>query len=175
VPTLPSAPVASQAGFDGVPSAVVLGDDLRDSWSWHQRSGCFGEEVPKLPSAPVASPAGFDGVPSAVVLGDDLRDSWSWHQRSGCVGVEVPTLSSAPVASPAGFEGIPSAVILGDDLRDSWSWHHRSGLLGKKGKKDLSSKDAPTTSPEEQPRVSGTSSSVVTGNVADRMRAWQWR
>jgi hypothetical protein len=167
--------VASLAGFDGVPSAVILGDDLKSSWSWHQRSGC-GEKAPKLPTAPVASPAGFDGVPSAVILGDDLQCSWSWHQRSGC-GEKAPRLPSAPVASPAGFDGVPSTVILGDDLKCSWSWHQRSGgfgQTGKKGKDNTSDKDVPTRSAEKQPRVNDAPSSAVTGNAADRMRAWQW-
>jgi hypothetical protein len=169
-------------GFSYVPAmqgaltAVILGDDLRGSWSWHQRSGC-GEKAPKPPSAPVASPAGFDGVPSAVILGDDLQSSWSWHQRSGC-GEKAPKPPSAPVASLAGFDGVPSAVILGEDLRDSWSWHQRSGGFGKKGtkgKKGTSDKGVPQRSPEKRPRANAAPSSAVTGNAADRMRAWQWR
>jgi hypothetical protein len=125
----------------------------------------------------VASPAGFDGVPSAVILGDDLQSSWSWHQRSGC-GEKAPKLPSAPVASTAGFDGVPSAVILGDDLRDSWSWQQRSGGFGKKGtkgKKRTSDKGVPQRSLENLPRANDALSSAVTGNAADRMRAWQWR
>jgi hypothetical protein len=160
----------------GVLSAVVLGGDLRDSWSWHQRSGC-GEKAPKLPSAPVASASGCDGVPSAVVLGDDLQGSWSWHQRSGC-GEKAHRLPSAPVASAAGFDGVPSAVVIGDDLQGSWSWHQRSGRMGQmgtKGKEEITNKDVPPRFPMKQPRFTGVPSSVVTGNVADRMQAWQWR
>jgi hypothetical protein len=162
----------STDAVQGVLSAKVLGDDLRGSWSWHQRSGC-GEKAPRLPTAPVASPAGFDGVPSAVILGDELQGSWSWHQRSGC-GEKAPRLPSASVASPAGYDGVPSAAILGDDLRGSWSWHQRSGGFGQTGK-TLSDKNVPTRSAEKQPRVNDAPSSAVTGNAADRMQAWQWR
>jgi hypothetical protein len=147
----------------GVLSAVVLGGDLRGSWSWHQRSGC-GEKAPKLPSAPVASPAGFDGVPSAVVLGDDLQGSWSWHQRSGC-GEKAPKLPSAPVACPAGFDGVPSALVLGDDLQGSWSWHQRSGC----GEKAPKLPSAPVACPAG---FDGVPSAVVLGD--DLRDSWSW-
>jgi hypothetical protein len=117
------------------------------------------------------------GVLSAVVLGGDLRDSWSWHHRSGC-GEEAPKLPSAPVASAAGFDGVPSAVVLGDDLQGSWSWHQRSGRFGQtgtKGKEEVTDKDVPPRFPKKQPRFTGAPSSVVTGDAADRMQAWQWR
>jgi len=131
-PKLPSAPVASPAGFDGVLSAAILGDDLQASWSWNQRSG-FGEKAPKLPSAPVASPAGFVGVPSAAILGDDLQASWSWHQRSSGVGKmgttgkkglsdkDVPSISckKQPRANDA-----PSSAVAGHaaDRARAWQW-----------------------------------------------------
>jgi hypothetical protein len=119
----------------------------------------------------------MQGVLSAVILGNDLRDSWSWHQRSGC-GEKAPKLPSAPVASPTGFDGVPSAVVLGEDLQVSWSWHQRSGRMGQmgtKGKEEITDKDVPPRFPMKQPRFTGVPSSVVTGNVADRMQAWQWR
>jgi hypothetical protein len=74
--------------------------------------------------------------------------------------------------------GVLSAVVLGGDLRDSWSWHQRSGGFGKKGtrgKKGTSDKGVPQRSPEKRPRANAAPSSAVTGNAADRMRAWQWR
>jgi hypothetical protein len=118
----------STYSMQGVLSAVILGKDLRGSWSWHERSGC-GEKAPKLPSAPVASPAGFDGVPSAVVLGDDLRGSWSWHQRSGGFGQTGKTLSDKNVPTRSAekqprVNDAPSSAVTGNaaDRMQAWQW-----------------------------------------------------
>jgi hypothetical protein len=111
---------------------VILGDDLRGSWSWHQRSGC-GEKAPKLPSVSEASLAGFDGVPSAVILGDDLRGSWSWHQRSGGFGkmgkkgkqgISGEGVSPRSPEKQPRAKGAPSSAITGSaaDRMGAWQW-----------------------------------------------------
>jgi hypothetical protein len=80
----------SPAGFDGVPSAVILGDDIRGSWSWHQRSGGFGKKGTKgkqgisdkgvSPRSPENQPRAND-VPSSAITGNaaDRMGAWQWR------------------------------------------------------------------------------------------------